>query len=262
MMDCLYAKYCVMAELEKLGQKYRAALRIAKDHRFERLPCIHKGTFADDCIVERVSQAGTLCLHKCFIVATCDKDLKRRIRKVPGVPIMYITQHKYSIERLPEATIGGGDLFGYFEGNHDVYFSDDMAAELCCPYEPVLILSIVCFSLFDQMKPLNHSHDLPPPGNKGRTYACSCMIFLRRTDGAKLTLVILSAGGSSSASPDNIPNGRIILQEPNMGAANQGNAVIIHNNYITGFKKKIERFRDYGLRLVDDRALGTPLGRL
>lgn len=73
--------------------------------------------------------------HKCFIVATCDRDLKRRIRKVrlicfilslprvtvnsdaqgllsswqiPGVPIMYITQHKYSIERLPEATIGGG----------------------------------------------------------------------------------------------------------------------------------------------------------
>lgn len=28
----------------------------------------------------------------------------------PGVPIMYITQHKYSIERLPEATIGGGRL--------------------------------------------------------------------------------------------------------------------------------------------------------
>lgn len=23
---------------------------------------------------------------------------------------MYITQHKYSIERLPEATIGGGEL--------------------------------------------------------------------------------------------------------------------------------------------------------
>ena len=81
--------------------------------------------------------------HKCYIVATCDRDLKRRIRKVwsidngltlsqnwspilcetgfwyirlliywqvPGVPIMYITQHKYSVERLPEATVGGGRL--------------------------------------------------------------------------------------------------------------------------------------------------------
>ncbi|MQL84962.1 hypothetical protein Taro_017483 [Colocasia esculenta] len=81
MMECLYAKCtpcitdCVMAELEKLGQKYRVALRIAKDPKFERLPCTHKGTYADDCIVERVTQ------HKCYIVATCDRDLKRRIRK-------------------------------------------------------------------------------------------------------------------------------------------------------------------------------------
>ena len=48
MMDCLYAKCipyitdCVMAELEKLGSKFRIALRIVKDPRFERLPCMHK----------------------------------------------------------------------------------------------------------------------------------------------------------------------------------------------------------------------------
>ncbi|KAL6290396.1 hypothetical protein ACE6H2_007906 [Prunus campanulata] len=57
---------------------------IAKDPRFERLPCTHKGTYADDRLVERVTQ-------------------------IPGVPIKYITQHKYSIERLPEATIGGDE---------------------------------------------------------------------------------------------------------------------------------------------------------
>ncbi|KAI2654687.1 hypothetical protein H4Q32_011462 [Labeo rohita] len=62
MMDCLYAKCvpcitdCVMAELEKLGMKYRVALRIAKDPRFDRLPCSHKGTYADDCLVQRVTQ--------------------------------------------------------------------------------------------------------------------------------------------------------------------------------------------------------------
>eukprot|EP00088_Acartia_fossae_P001351 TRINITY_DN10517_c0_g1_i1.p1 TRINITY_DN10517_c0_g1~~TRINITY_DN10517_c0_g1_i1.p1 ORF type:complete len:200 (-),score=31.31 TRINITY_DN10517_c0_g1_i1:251-850(-) len=103
MMDCLYAKCipyitdCVMAELEKLGSKYRIALRIVKDPRFERLPCMHKGTYADDCLVNRVTQ------HKAYIVATCDKDLKRRIRKIPGVPIMYLTNHRYSIERMPDA---------------------------------------------------------------------------------------------------------------------------------------------------------------
>jgi U3 small nucleolar RNA-associated protein 24 len=41
--------------------------------------------------------------HKCYIVATNDKDLRRRLRKVPGVPIMYVTKKKYSIERLPDA---------------------------------------------------------------------------------------------------------------------------------------------------------------
>eukprot|EP01130_Rhizamoeba_saxonica_P005631 TRINITY_DN2245_c0_g1_i1.p1 TRINITY_DN2245_c0_g1~~TRINITY_DN2245_c0_g1_i1.p1 ORF type:complete len:197 (+),score=35.68 TRINITY_DN2245_c0_g1_i1:58-648(+) len=103
MMDCLYAKCtpcvtdCVLAELEKLGPKYRLALRIAKDPRFQRLTCTHRGTYADDCIVERVKQ------HKCYIVATCDRDLKRRIRKIPGVPIMFITRRKYTIERMPDA---------------------------------------------------------------------------------------------------------------------------------------------------------------
>merc|ERR1711916_309911 len=57
----------------------------------------HKGTYADDCIVSRVMA------HKCYIVATQDKDLKRRIRKIPGVPIMYISRHKYNIERMPNA---------------------------------------------------------------------------------------------------------------------------------------------------------------
>ncbi|KAF6214532.1 hypothetical protein GE061_009275 [Apolygus lucorum] len=103
MMDCLYAKCipyitdCVLAEVEKLGRKYKVALRIMKDPRFERLPCSHKGTYADDCLVQRVQQ------HKCYIVATNDKDLKRRIRKIPGVPIMYIAHHRYSIERMPDA---------------------------------------------------------------------------------------------------------------------------------------------------------------
>ncbi|GJJ08471.1 rRNA-processing protein fcf1 [Clathrus columnatus] len=96
MMDCLYAKYCVMAELEKLGHRYRIALRVARDPRFERLPCVHQGTYADDCLVQRVTA------HKCYIVATCDRELRRRIRKVPGVPLMYIVKRKYAIERLPD----------------------------------------------------------------------------------------------------------------------------------------------------------------
>ncbi|XP_057587543.1 rRNA-processing protein FCF1 homolog isoform X3 [Hippopotamus amphibius kiboko] len=114
MMDCLYAKCipcitdCVMAEIEKLGQKYRVALRIAKDPRFERLPCTHKGTYADDCLVQRVTQ------HKCYIVATVDRDLKRRIRKIPGVPIMYISNHS------PQTVTGQLFILGQIQQNENM----------------------------------------------------------------------------------------------------------------------------------------------
>jgi len=103
MLDCLYAPSvpcitdCVMAELQKLGPKFRIALKVARDKSFMRMPCSHKGTYADDCLVDRVQT------HRCFIVGTCDKDLKRRIRKIPGVPIMYIARHQFTIERLPDA---------------------------------------------------------------------------------------------------------------------------------------------------------------
>lgn len=101
LMDCLLAKVipcicdCVVAELEKLGKKFRIALRLARDKRFERLTC--EGRYADDCVVRTVTQ------HPIYIVATCDQELKRRLRKIPGVPIMYIAKHRYTIERLPEA---------------------------------------------------------------------------------------------------------------------------------------------------------------
>ncbi|TQS36273.1 hypothetical protein Golomagni_03281 [Golovinomyces magnicellulatus] len=103
LMDTLYAKCipiitsCVMAELEKLGPRYRLALRIARDERWERLKCDHKGIYADDCIVDRVMKS------KIYLVATNDKDLKRRIRKIPGVPILSVARGKYLIERLPDA---------------------------------------------------------------------------------------------------------------------------------------------------------------
>ncbi|TVY49920.1 rRNA-processing protein FCF1 [Lachnellula cervina] len=103
LMDTFYAKCipiitsCVMAELEKLGPRYRIALRIARDERWERLQCDHKGTYADDCIVDRVMKS------RIYIVATNDRDLKRRVRKIPGVPIVSVGRGKYAVERLPDA---------------------------------------------------------------------------------------------------------------------------------------------------------------
>lgn len=106
-LDCLsaqstiYISECVIAELQKLPKKYNLALRVARDRRFKLLKCTHKGTYADDCIVDRITS------HRIYIVATCDKDLKRRIRKIPGIPIMYISGHKFKVERLPETLSPG-----------------------------------------------------------------------------------------------------------------------------------------------------------
>lgn len=100
-MDCLLAKTipyvteCIIAELEKLGAKYRVALQIVKNN-FEVLPCSHKGTYADDCIIDRIKR------HRCYMVGTCDKELKGRIRKVPGIPIVFIKRRQYAIEKMPE----------------------------------------------------------------------------------------------------------------------------------------------------------------
>ncbi|KAL7061316.1 hypothetical protein AAHC03_010072 [Spirometra sp. Aus1] len=101
-MDCLLAKCflyvtdCVMGEIEKMPERYRVALKILRDPRIERLTCQHKGTYADDCLVER-------CTARCYIVATCDRDLRRRIRKITGVPIMYIHNHRVTVEKMPMA---------------------------------------------------------------------------------------------------------------------------------------------------------------
>eukprot|EP00804_Cyclotella_cryptica_P010459 CCRYP_012292-RB/>CCRYP_012292-RB protein AED:0.24 eAED:0.21 QI:0/-1/0/1/-1/0/1/0/111 len=83
MMDCVLAKCipciidCIMGELKKLGLKYKVALGMAQDPRFERIPCNCKGCYANDCLVKMVTQ------WRCFIVATCNKELRGRIRRFP-----------------------------------------------------------------------------------------------------------------------------------------------------------------------------------
>ncbi|XP_019084427.1 PREDICTED: UDP-D-xylose:L-fucose alpha-1,3-D-xylosyltransferase MGP4 isoform X2 [Camelina sativa] len=159
------------------------------------------------------------------------------------------------------------DPFQYLEGKHDAYFMDDMTA------------------------PLDHSHALPPPGKKGRTYICSCMIFLRPTNGAKLLMKKwieeLQTQPWSRAKKANdqpgfnwalnktahqvdlyllsqaaFPTGGLYFKNSTWVKETKGKHVIIHNNYIVGFEKKTKRFRDFGLWLVDDHASESPLGKL
>ncbi|KAF4921730.1 rRNA-processing protein FCF1-like protein [Colletotrichum viniferum] len=104
LMDLLLAKCipvvtdCSIGELEKLGPKYRLALRVAKDERFERLRCSHSGTYADDCIISTVTK------HRCYLVGTNDRELKQKLRRIPGVPLIAVGRGRYYVERLPEAS--------------------------------------------------------------------------------------------------------------------------------------------------------------
>ena len=64
--------------------------------RDENALSVTKGLYADNCIVDRVTK------HRVYLVATNDRALKRRIRKIPGVPIISVGKGKYAVERLPD----------------------------------------------------------------------------------------------------------------------------------------------------------------
>ncbi len=85
---------CVYGELEKLGRVYRLALNMIKNIPHDILKCQHKGTYADDCILKRVSE------FKCYVVATSDTNLRQRIKKIKGVPIVFFRGYKLHTERF------------------------------------------------------------------------------------------------------------------------------------------------------------------
>jgi U3 small nucleolar RNA-associated protein 24 len=85
-----------MGELEKLGGKYKVALRLAKDHALNEFPAT-AGCYADDCITNMaVSSGDVLSLQHVIRV-------ERTHSKIPGVPCMYVSGYRYTVERMPEA---------------------------------------------------------------------------------------------------------------------------------------------------------------
>lgn len=58
------------------------------------------------------------------------------------------------------------------------------------------------------------------------------------------------------------PTGGLYFKNKTWVRETKGMHVIIHNNYIIGFEKKIKRFREYGFWLVDDYSHESPLGKI
>ncbi|KAI5151398.1 U3 small nucleolar RNA-associated protein 24 [Enteropsectra breve] len=90
----LYITECVFAELEKLGRVHRLALNMIKSMDTNNLKCLHKGTYADNCILSRAQE------FQCYIVATSDLQLRQRIKKYTTTPIVYFRGHKLATERF------------------------------------------------------------------------------------------------------------------------------------------------------------------
>lgn len=89
---------CTIAELEKLGDKLRLALRVAKDEWWQMPRCCHSGTYADDCIL------STVVKSRLYLVGVNDKQLRQRLRKVPGVPLVGVGKGRYNTETLPDTS--------------------------------------------------------------------------------------------------------------------------------------------------------------
>ncbi|KAG6496046.1 hypothetical protein ZIOFF_043894 [Zingiber officinale] len=187
--------------------------------------------------------------------------------------LLDILELGYSVMYNDVDIVWVADPFRYLEGDHDVYFADDEVA------------------VSTTVKPLNHSHDLPPPGANGKTYVCSCMIFLRPTRGAKKAMsswieeiqnqpwsdnkpthdqpAFNSALNKTAGEVDlyllpqaAFPSGGLYFRNGDWVERTRGLHAIVHNNYIVGLQNKIQRFKDYGLWLADNHTDESPLGQI
>ena len=82
---------CVLLELEKLGPKFKLALKFLKNRKIIKIKCFHQDNiiYADDCIFNNIF------LYRYFIVATCDIKLKKRIKQINGSRILSIKKNKF-----------------------------------------------------------------------------------------------------------------------------------------------------------------------
>ena len=82
---------CVLLELEKLGPKFRLALRLLRQKKIIQLICLHPPTiiYADDCLFNSIK------IKKNIILATCDKDLRKRVWKISSMPILSIKKKQF-----------------------------------------------------------------------------------------------------------------------------------------------------------------------
>lgn len=93
---------CVMAELRKLGDRAMGAAIIAKG--FYRLKCGHDDAplGAAQCVAQQIGESN----ERRFLVATQDPILSKRLRSVPGVPLLRLHGQVPQLEEPSDVSRG------------------------------------------------------------------------------------------------------------------------------------------------------------
>lgn len=92
--------YCVYVELRKLGSEFRPAAADAK--KLEKRRCKHENAIqAAECIKEIIGESNKFN----YAVATQDAELRAHLRKIRGVPLLYINKSVLILEPPSHATL-------------------------------------------------------------------------------------------------------------------------------------------------------------
>lgn len=97
----LLTTQCIIIETEKLGPKLSRALHIVKQYHLHK--CGHEGkpVPASACLMSMVKKRN----EDHYIIATQDRELQERLRKRPGIPLLYFHQKTPVLEHPSEASM-------------------------------------------------------------------------------------------------------------------------------------------------------------
>jgi len=94
-----YVTRCIVEELRNKGPVYSGAVLIAKKYQYRQ--CNHSSPVPSHvCISELI---GSNNPHR-YVVATQNEELRKSLRLIPGVPLLYINYNQILFEPISEST--------------------------------------------------------------------------------------------------------------------------------------------------------------
>ncbi|XP_065674609.1 rRNA-processing protein UTP23 homolog isoform X3 [Hydra vulgaris] len=100
----LYTTNCILEEGKSLGPQLYGAVLVCKQFKLRK--CNHrKPVSAQACILSIIGEDNP---HH-FFVSTQDKELCDQLKKIPGVPLLYIHYNSLVLEKPSKGTLDRGD---------------------------------------------------------------------------------------------------------------------------------------------------------